>query len=115
MRAITTVSILCLAVACNRDDDLAPVGALEDAPPCVQEFVGSINSIDRIYPPWYVRAQRIGAETHYWLDTGAPAWDGIDRVVDGNCNEVCSFGGFRLALACEADYDTKAWIEIWKG
>lgn len=84
------------------------------APECVQAFINSTATIFK-GDLWYVRAQYVGSEVHYLLETGAPAYDGVDVIVNSACDTVCTLGGRRIPPPCEADYDRDKWVMLWKG
>ncbi len=61
-----------------------------------------------------IRTQLVGGETHYWLNTDARAYDGLEYILGENCDTVCSIGGLRLPPACESEYNFDDWVIIWQ-
>lgn len=117
---------LVLAAACDADDEAtlltvaasepasAPAPAATGRPTCVEAFIRVAYASDRS-APWYVRRQRVRTVPHYWLDTGAPAYDGTDVIVLPTCDTACTIGGFRVPPACLDVYDPDAWEVVWEG
>ena len=111
MKHAFTLFVTLLALgACDRDDDVISTAVL---PSCVQDFIDVADTTDRSNE-WTVSVQPVDGESHYWLGTGAPAYDGIDYIVDSKCDTVCTYGGFRPAPDCSRNYDEQ-WREIWRG
>ena len=51
---------------------------------------------------------------HYWLQSGAAAYDGIEFIYDANCKEVCKTGGMRKPLDCMKAYEAGKWELVWE-
>jgi hypothetical protein len=57
----------------------------------------------------------VGGADHYWLQSGAATYDGIEYVFDANCKEVCQMGGFRQKQPdCQKAYDKATWAVVWE-
>lgn len=118
--AIALLSLALSAVGCEADDSPliaeTKLGCAPSAeqPVCVTDFINTAHATDRANE-WSVRVQCRDDRRHYWLDTGAPAYDGVDCIVNAACETVCEVGGFRPALPCWAEYDQEAWAEVWRG
>jgi hypothetical protein len=95
-----------LAASCCKKTAEAPAPS-----PCLtaklEEFKQQSDAVS-------IRTQSVSGETHYWLNTDARAYDGLEYILGENCDTVCSIGGFRLPLACESDYDFEDWEIIWQ-
>ena len=61
-----------------------------------------------------VRVQKLGTDHHYWLNTGFRAFDGIEYIVDTNCDTVCSLCGFCIPETCSEFYPIENWQIIWQ-
>ena len=118
--AAVSLSLAGALVACDADD--APLVTAAEPPSCapdlglvcVDALIQLSYTVDKA-DIWYVRTQCVDGEAHYWLDTGAPAYDSVDYIFDSACDTVCSVGGFREASTCLEAYDAEAWEEVWRG
>ena len=108
--ALVLFATLLALAACEREDAIVSTAGL---PPCVQDFIDVANRSDRT-DTWTVSTHPVDGERHYWLGTGAPAYDGVDYIVNTRCDTVCAYGGFRPALDCARQYNGQ-WLEIWRG
>ncbi|MCU0345967.1 MAG: hypothetical protein MUC59_03415 [Saprospiraceae bacterium] len=61
-----------------------------------------------------IRTQVVNGETHYWLSTTAPTYDGFDSIINEQCDTVCTIGGKRIPPTCLEDYDGNIWEIIWE-
>lgn len=61
-----------------------------------------------------IRTQNVNDEKHYWLNTDARAYDGIEYVLNNACDTVCEIGGFRIPPTCESNYNFDNWVVIWQ-
>ncbi len=103
-------SLICTANACNEEaEDLTPEDASGDLPTCIGQLVASDNSI------LAVRVQPVEEQLHYWLNTGAMAYDGVEYVVSDHCDTLCTIGGLRLVGTgpeCATKY-TGEWRDVY--
>lgn len=76
-----------------------------DIPVCIQEVIDENESI-------VILSQEINNETQYWLSTGVAAYDGIEHIVDSNCEQVCAYGGW-ANFPCVNAYDHNGWQLIY--
>ncbi|MBI1227562.1 MAG: hypothetical protein GC192_20180 [Bacteroidetes bacterium] len=56
----------------------------------------------------------VNGSDHYWLQSGAAAYDGIEFIYDANCKEVCKTGGMRKPLDCMKAYENGKWGLVWE-
>lgn len=63
-----------------------------------------------------IKMQKVNSEYHYYLETGASTWDGIEYIIDAKCDTICNFGGRRIDgwPPCYKDYDFDKWEVYWK-
>jgi len=101
--------ILILAVgACNNDDN-----GLSNLPDCVQDIVNTDSANETLRT---VKKQVFNDEDHYWLNTGDMELDGVEFVVNSECDTICSLGGFYphpipIPEAC-GNFDN--WEVVWE-
>ena len=94
-----------MAACCKKDD--CEDGKLPD---CIQQRI-NISS-----KPLYltVNMQKVNGECHYWLNTGAMAFDGAEYIVNDQCDTVCFYCGFCIPPDCSKEYSSEDWEVIWK-
>ncbi len=68
--------------------------ANEKLPDCVTELVKA----DKESGKMIVQKMNVNGVDHYWLQSGAAAYDGVEMIYDANCKEVCKTGGFRKPM-----------------
>jgi hypothetical protein len=99
------ILLFCFAIftfiACKKEKDCSNLS------PCLEAFKSSEEAKT-------IRTQTVDGETHYWLNTDARTYDGLEYILNESCDTVCSIGGFRLPLPCESDYDFEDWEIIWE-
>lgn len=61
-----------------------------------------------------VKVQVVDNELHYWLNTDDTQHDGVEFVVNMQCDTVCTFCGECLPPKCSNDYNFECWVVIWK-
>ena len=61
-----------------------------------------------------IKTQIVDCETHFWLNTDARFHDGLEYILNENCDTACVFGGFSLPQPCEGVYDWDNWKTIWE-
>jgi hypothetical protein len=84
--------------------------ANEKLPDCIAALVAA----DKVDGKMNVFKMNINGADHYWLQSGAAAYDGIEYIYDGYCKEVCTTGGMRKPPACMAIYEGKQWELVWE-
>jgi hypothetical protein len=84
--------------------------ANEKLPDCIAALVAA----DKVEGKMNVFKMTVNGADHYWLQSGAAAYDGIEYIYDGNCKELCTTGGMRTPPACMAIYEGKQWELMWE-
>ncbi len=74
-------------------------------PTCVENIIQQDTTL------LTVQAQFINGEPHFLLNTDARFVDGIEAIVNNQCDTVCSIGGW-FPPNCSKDY--KKWKVIWE-
>lgn len=121
LAALALTASLLLASACDRagtDDDPDPPAPSEvlELTDCHRALIAARGGEGTRGRLLAVRAQLVRGEPHYWLHTGAMAYDGTEAIVDAACETVCTLGGFRAVdqvPPCTRDYDGEAWVTLW--
>ena len=109
MLALSLVSI-----GCDSDDQASMDCWPLTTPPCVQEMIALAALVDKS-ETWYIRTQVVDNELFYFLDSGASNVGGGDRIVDCDCDTVCTVGGTDTPQECERLYDPELWVVFWQG
>ena len=79
-------------------------------PDCIQEILNdSIASADIKT----IRVQENDGELNYWLNTDFTHFDGLEFVLNVNCDTVCIFCGECYPPSCAYDYEFE-WKVIWE-
>ncbi|MBK8565383.1 MAG: hypothetical protein IPN76_19060 [Saprospiraceae bacterium] len=88
--------------------------ANEKLPDCIAALVAADKEQGRMN----VLKLNLNGSDHYWLQSGAAAYDGIEYVYqvikDGKCEEVCQMGGMRMPPPCQKVYEGKQWELVWE-
>ena len=105
--ALLTLTIIFLSCAKNNEDQKQPID--KSIPSCIQEILDDSIKSSKILD---IKVQELDGELHYWLETGARAYDGTELVIDGKCNTVCRIGGWNPP-DCSFKYINN-WEIIWK-
>jgi len=82
----------------------------EKLPECIQQKI-DISSV-QIFQT--VKRKKVDGEYHYWLNTGAMAWDGVEYIVNCDCDTVCFFCGECVPPECSKNYDFDKWEIVWE-
>lgn len=82
----------------------------EKLPDCITELVKANKDEGRMN----VLKMNVNGTDHYWLQSGAAAYDGIEYIYDTNCKEVCKTGGMRKPLDCMKVYEAGQWELVWE-
>jgi hypothetical protein len=106
MNKILFVLFCILLSACCKQDDCND-GKLPD---CIQKII----DISSTQPFLTVKMQKVDGECHYWLNTGANAWDGVEYIVNSHCDTVCVLCGFCPTPDCSKKYDFENWEIVWE-
>lgn len=83
----------------------------EKLPDCIMEKIEAQKA-----PPNRMKVIKINVKgvDHYWLRSGAVAFDGIEYIYDADCKEVCKTGGMRTPLECMKAYERVPWKLVWE-
>jgi len=107
MKKMPIYILLLLITACNKSN--GPIDT--SIPICVQEILDNVELSKDIRT---VRVQELDNELHYWLNTDFVRFDGVEAIVNMNCDTICSFCGFCAPAKCSSEYDEEEWITIWE-
>ncbi|MEO0899109.1 MAG: hypothetical protein AAFY71_22040 [Bacteroidota bacterium] len=105
MKYLPFVVLGFLLFSCDQEGS----NALDDLPACVQDYIENADGSQKQHP---IKAQRLGFKRYYWLNTGAMAFDGLEYIVDADCDTACSMGGL-LPPSCDLDFDNNNWEQVW--
>lgn len=83
----------------------------EKLPDCIMEKVKA-----QISPPNRMKVIKVNVNgvDHYWLRSGAVAFDGIEYIYDSSCKEVCRTGGMQTQMTCMKSYENVPWTVVWE-
>lgn len=84
--------------------------ANEKLPDCIMALVQA----DKESGKMNVFKMTVNGTDHYWLSSGAAAYDGVELIYDANCKEVCKTGGMRRPLDCMKIYEKGKRQLIWE-
>lgn len=84
--------------------------ANEKLPACIEQKVKEDTTEGKMV----VQKMTVGGTDHYWLNSGAAAYDGVEYIFDANCKEVCQTGGFRMPKDCMKAYEGGKWEVVWE-
>jgi len=106
MSKLYCVFIIILLTACTKNK----VELDTSIPICIQEILNDpVASLDIKT----IRVQQNNGELHYWLNTDFTHFDGVEYIVNMDCDTVCSFCGECIPPECTRDYKD-AWEVIWE-
>lgn len=95
LTSLTTLAVLLiLSIGCHKDD------AFEDLPICIQN---ELSLIDLYCENANIVRYKFQGEKVYVLNFSPCVPDGISKVVDKDCNEICSLGGFGGTTICNGE------------
>ncbi len=108
MKILIQSLLICvlLITSCEKNNNCC-----DQLPDCINEM---INRAGDSPPLVSVKMQKVDGECHYWLNTGASAWDGVEYIVNDKCDTICEIGGFRAPLDCSKNYDFDKWEIVWE-
>lgn len=81
-----------------------------DLPACIEDIIEQDVNYDPIKT---VRVQRISGEFHFWLNTDARHYDGVELIVNENCDTICFMCGECIPPECLEDYKEGKWEIVW--
>lgn len=109
MKYTILLSIPLFALACNKK--LKTVAISDAMPTCIQDKIdGKDYDGEKIIA---IKYQDIEGVRHYWMHTGAMAYDGPEYIVDENCQDLCSFQGM-VRNECLEKYRAGTWSTLWE-
>ncbi len=82
----------------------------EEIPDCIQDIIQNYSSHPTLQS---VQTQLINEIQHYWLQTGAISYDGVEYIVNSSCDTVCYLCGECMPPSCSLKYG-QDWKVIWK-
>ncbi|MGE5357173.1 MAG: hypothetical protein ACM3PT_13150 [Deltaproteobacteria bacterium] len=107
MRIFLFILLLFVLNSCCKDENCDA----SKLPDCIQQMIDVVGDA----PPFNsVKRQKVDEEYHYWLNTGAMAWDGVEYIVNCDCDTVCEIGGFRPPQDCSKNFDFDKWEIVWE-
>ncbi|MFK7808548.1 MAG: hypothetical protein AB8F74_12155 [Saprospiraceae bacterium] len=106
MKKLSFLFLVLLFAACKDKDNQK-----DKLPSCIQGKLEETGFLETILT---VRTQVIDGEVHYWLNTDAMHVDGVERIVNEACEEVCYLCGECLPPTCTDDYKNDDWETIWE-
>lgn len=104
--SILAVLSLLLLLACNKPE------VSREMPDCIQKILE--DSTYRFDPILEVRVQNWRGELTYWLNTDARHYDGVEFIVNNQCDTICTYCGFCEPRPCSKKYPLTDWVTIWK-
>ena len=111
MKELMILSIIILLMSsCDNDSNDLLNTINTDIPVCVQ---GIIDNPEQSSDLKTIKVQEVNGELHYWLNTDFTHFDGVEFILNSNCNVICSFCGEYIPAECIDEYDTD-WIIIWE-
>ncbi|MFQ5447991.1 MAG: hypothetical protein ACE5FF_13765 [Saprospiraceae bacterium] len=105
VKYLLIVSAFFCLIACKKDK------LPEGTPECIQEIIEQEGGSGNLLT---VKRTVVQGENHYWLNTGAMAWDGSEAIINESCDTICMLCGFCLPPPCTSDYDNAVWETIWE-
>ena len=107
MRLLSLVSLIYFFVfiaSCTKE-------VSKELPPCIKNITeDSVKSVSLKT----VKVQRVRGELHYWLNTDYRHMDGLEFIVNEQCDTLCSFCGECIPAECIDDYCEDDWVTIWE-
>jgi hypothetical protein len=103
---LSLIFILLLSSCCKNENNCNG-----DLPACISKIIQDDSISESIKT---IKVQNIDGECHYWLNTGAMAWDGVEYIVNDKCDTICGIGGFLISQDCSINYDFDKWEIVWE-
>jgi hypothetical protein len=98
------LSALLTFIACNPEIIFDP-----SIPQCIKELVDSPDT-----QPLSIKSQVSDDGQHYWINTGAVNFDGVEYIVNRQCDTVCFMCGECTFSDCMSEYNSDNWITLWQ-
>jgi len=112
---LMTTLLITLSVACDDDDDdiLIDNGGIEVLfTECIEDIIAADSTNTTIDTLQTIQRQNIDGEWHFWLNTGAIAYDGDEYIVNEQCDTVCYYAGW-IPQECIDNYAFNEWEIVW--
>ena len=94
------VGLICLlCFSCKKESKV-------EVPSCIMEIIDVDERVGEI------TIQEVDGEIHYFVSTGAMAYDGQEYIYNTDCDTLCTLGGFAPLPDCFDIYDEE-WTSIW--
>lgn len=93
-------------LACAKDHKIIPEST--SLPDCIKNVIYMNPCIQQ------VEVQEVEGEKHYFINTGSTNWDGVDFIVNNQCDTVCGLCGECIPPPCALKYDYLGWKVVWK-
>ena len=107
MKTILIIFLGLFLFSCTKQDKCDS----EKLPDCIQQMIGVAGN----EPPFNsVKRKNVDGEYHYRLNTGDMAWDGIEYIVNCDCDTVCEIGWLSPQQDCSKNFDFDKWETIWE-
>lgn len=107
MEKLIVIACIILLSSCSESNEDIDTSI----PTCIDEILEDSNLPEDIVS---IRVQENDDELHYWISTGVMEVDGVEFIVDSQCDTVCSLGGFVQSPDCAGDYGRDSWVIIWE-
>lgn len=104
-----TLSILILFLIfsnCKHEDGMIS----PELPNCIENILADPKISESLKS---ISAQNVKGNIHYWLSTGVTQSDGVEFVVNSQCDTVCYYCGECWPAECTNWY-IESWQVIWK-
>ena len=106
MKKLTFVLIIFTFLSCDKKN-----GNLNsELPECIKNIISN-NQV--FIPLKTVQIQEVDGEFHYWLNTDARHFDGLESIVNNNCDTICYYCGECSFPNCINRYN-EDWQIIWE-
>ncbi len=93
-------------LACSQSTEIST-----EVPVCIQLMLDDQDPFVEIKT---VQVQEVAGELHYWVNTDATHWDGVEDIVNNQCERLCQFCGECLFPECTKQYKDNKWTIIWE-
>ncbi len=106
MKILTLLILFLISCHCNHEDEMIN----PTLPNCIENIIANKAVSGALQT---IRAQKVNGNIHYWLNTDFTQFDGVEYIVNTNCDTICSFCGECLPADCTKIY-RETWQTIWK-
>ncbi len=99
--------IFLISTSCIKKNE----GIDTNIPTCIKTILNDNDS--HAEPIKKIRIQKVNGILHYWLNTEAMAYDGVEYIVSNSCDTLCIYCGECITSNCTDDYSFDKWTTIW--